>query len=58
MNFSNTKMIADDRESECLGEHREDPTAAARIPVGESRSSLDPRASDTTRRMVCISNAE
>ena len=42
-------MIADGGESERLGEYREDPATRQNTPVGESRSSLDPRDSDTTR---------
>ena len=45
-------------ESERLEEYREDPAKRQTTQVGESRSSLDPRVSDTTCRMICISNAE
>ena len=43
-------MIADGGESERLGEYREDPATRQNTQVGESRSSLDPRDSDTTCR--------
>ena len=43
VNFSEIKVFADDRETERLGEYREDPATATRTQVGESRSSLDPR---------------
>jgi len=43
-------MMSRTAESERKKEYREDPAAAPNTQVGESRSSLDPRVSDTTRR--------
>ena len=49
MNFSREKKDADGGESG-EGEFRENPATRQNTPVGESRSSLDPRDSDTTCR--------
>ena len=49
VNFSMKKKKADSGDPECSLEYREYTATRQNTPVGESRSSLDPRDSDTTR---------